>query len=1008
MQFTHLFIKRPVLSIVINTLIMICGFLSFQHITFREYPNIEIPILSVEAFYPNASAEIMETTVTNPIEDALSKIEGLEAMASSTKYESSTINLQLKEGSSIDRALLMVRDALNIAKHDLPKGMDEPIVRRNAEQNSGPPFMAMVLKSPLRTQGELFHIAKSSIRNSFRSLEGVSEAQVWGNPYTMKVRFNAHKMYTLGVTIQDITQAFSQKYIAFPAGKFRDEVPVVLDESVSTPEEFENMVIKKTGDTPILLGHIATVTLIEDTRTFRMRRGDEPCLILSISAASDANALDVSNAVKKEIEFIKQELPDDLTLELVLDQAEFIRASLGNVQQSIIEAMGLVMIIIFVFLRNIRASLIPITTIPIALLGVITVLYGFGYTLNTTTLLALVLSVGLVVDDAIVVLENIYRHIEEGMTPLQAAKKGSAEIGFAILAMTITLASVFTPIAFMQGFTGKLLIEFAVTLSSTVLISGFTALTLSPMMCSKVLSRKDKQYFPKIDKILDATHKKYDAVLQFLIPHTKYLVILAGLLLGSNVWLGMQLPDEMTPKEDRGYVWVFSPAIPGGTLDDQDHVMRKIDDSLKNLSEVEERITFMGLWGGTIVLKLTPLHTRSKSADDVANELRGVFSSFPDYDVYPASWENGLPGMSIVDVHGQFGVAIKTIGSYTDLEKTMRGFTGQMMQSPLYESVFSSLRLNYPSYKIELKPYVMEQLNIDADLVSKTIQLFFSGIRSYDFDMEAQRYEITLETDHKPWQLGEIYVSIPEKNSPHTNLISLDNVASMKPISVSKDLTHYNQMRSTTFNMTMNAGESMARGMKVFEQMKAAHLPKNLRTEWLGAAKVFAESSNEVFVLLLLGLVFIYAVLAIQFESFIDPFIILLTVPLAAFGALLFLYLFGQSLNIFTKVGLLTLIGLITKHGILLVEFANQAYEKGTALKEAAFQAAQLRLRPILMTTCAMVIGSLPLMFSTGAGSESRRAVGITLVGGLSIGTILTLVFIPFAYMTCKRLMQRK
>lgn len=1010
MTFTSLFIQRPVLSSIINALIVIWGMLSLNHITFREYPFIEVPILSVEARYPNASAETVESTVTQPLEDALSKVEGLEAMASETRYENVTINLQLKEGSSLDRGMILVRDALSLARNQLPKDVKEPTVKRNADRDTGPPFMAIMVQSTKRSQGELYHLSQTSIRNVLQSIKGVSNVQIWGNPYTMMVTIDPKKMNALGINIDDITKAFEYNNLSFPAGQFKDAVPVVLDLSVSTPEEFEKIVIKQHTSSPVLLSHVATIQLKDDYRTFRMRKGDNEATILSLSCASDANALDVSDAVKHELVHLQKTVPDDVTLTLELDQADFIRESLGNVKQSIIEAIILVMVIIFIFLRNIRASFIPIITIPIALLGVITFLYAFGYTLNTTTLLALVLAVGLVVDDAIVVLENIYRHIEEGLTPLMAAKKGSAEIGFAILAMTVTLASVFIPIAFLNGFTGKLLVEFAVTLSGAVLISGITAITLSPMMCARLLKKNDTQYFPKIDVFLGKIHKNYESCLTWIAPHMKWMAGGAALLILGNIWLATSLPGELTPKEDRGFIWIFSPFFPGHNLDTQEAWMKKIEERVKKIEGVASRLTFVGHWGGTVVLNLDPMSKRKQTASEMATMLQQVYEDFPTVDVYVSSWDNGLQDLSIVNVHGQFGAAIKTIGTYADLEKTMQGFMGKVMASNAYQEAFSSLRLNYPSLKIHVDEYTMAQLGLSPSLAAKTIEAFFSGLRHYQFEKDTTRYDITIKPESSPESLNEIYIRLPgleNGGSSKNRLISLGTCARIEPISVPKELTHYNQMRSSIFNMTMREGESISKGMEAFGKLQEQNLSKDLRTEWVGSAKMYLDSSSELVVLLILGLVFIYAVLAIQFESFLDPLIILLTVPLAAFGALFFLFIFGQSMNIFTKVGLLTLIGLITKHGILLVEFANQKREQGFSIKEAAMKAAHLRLRPILMTTFAMVIGSFPLVFSSGAGSESRRAIGLTLVGGLSVGTFLTLTMIPFAYVVFKGLMEK-
>lgn len=803
------------------------------------------------------------------------------------------------------------------------------------------------------------------------------------------------------LNIDDVTRAFETQNVAFAAGKYRDEVPVIFDLSVSSVQEFENMVVKNRPENPVLLKDIAQVELQENRRSFRMRVGDEPALVMVLSCASDANALEVSNSVKTELKRVQEDLPNDVQVSLLLDQAEFIRESLGNVEKSIIEAILLVIVIIFVFLRNFRASLIPVMTIPISLIGVTTILYAFGYSLNTTTLLALVLAVGLVVDDAIVVLENIYRYIEKGLSPLEASKKGSAEIGFAILAMTVTLASVFAPIAFMTGFTGKLLVEFAVTLSGAVLISGVTALTLSPMMCSKLLKPHQGHLLPSVDVALEKLHTGYSSTLSWL--DSKRLLIVGGaiLILVFNVVIGFSLPGELTPKEDRGMVSVYTPPIPGKNIDAIDENLKGIEKKLQNVPDVAQRLTFLGGFGGVVVLQLKPIKERSKSASDIANELRGMFASYP-IDAYPSSWDNGLPDLSLVETFGEIGVAIKTSGSYESLETQLQEFANDARNSNKFDKAFSSLQLNYPSYKIELDRYVLAQMGLSPALISKTIEAYFSGIRYYDFRKDSVRYDITIEGMEKPWDLSQLYV-----HDMKGQAVSLATVAKMKPVLVPKELTHYNQMRSAIFNMDLIPGQSIGKAMASFDELKKQHLPKNLRTSWVGAAKVFEDSSNDVFILLIMGLIFIYAIMAIQFESFTDPFIILLTVPLAGLGALLLLWLCGQSLNIFTKVGFLTLVGLITKHGILLVEFANHEMTQGRSAFDAMMTAANLRLRPILMTTLAMVIGSLPLIFTGGAGSESRRAIGLTLVGGLSLGTFLTLTLIPFAYIFIKELKKR-
>lgn len=1001
MNITSIFLKKPVLAIVINTMITIFGMLSISHVTFREYPNIEVPILSVEAFYPNASAEVCEYAVTNPLEEALSKVEGLDEMASQTRFQFVSISIRLKEGTSIDRTMLLMRDAISQVKGDLPHEVKEPVIKRNAERDSGPPFMAIMVASQSRSFGDIYHFATGQLKNIFQSIKGVAKVQIWGNPYDMKVSLDRKKMYTLGVNVDDITTALKSYNLAFPGGMVRDEIPVVMDLSLHSIQDFENLKIKSGEGGSLFLKDVAKVTMEEDRRSFRMRYQGSPAVIISISPSSDANVLDVSRLVKEEFERQKEEIPEDMELSLEIDQGDFIRASMSNVKSSILEAILLVGAIIFLFLGSLRASLIPILTIPISLIGAVTILFAFGYSLNVITLLAFVLAVGLVVDDAIVVLENIHRHIEEGDTPLMAAKKGSAEIGFAIIAMTMTLASVFIPIAFLKGFTGKLLVEFAVTLSGTVIISGITALTLSPLMCSRILKKHEKHRFPKVDLYIGITQSLYKKAFERIVQKPLWVGGVAVLVMILNTIFFSWMPSELAPKEDRNIMWAYTPQVPGKNIDTLDETVFALEEKLKNVEGVDKILVFMGDWGGSVVLQLAPSEKRKISANALSKQIQGTLVNFPSAEVYASSWDSGLPNLEIVESHAEFGVAVQTTENYKVLNRVMQGFRNKADESKKYKSAFFDLKFNLPSFVFDMNHYELGKLGILPVQVSETIQAYFSGIRYYEFYRDQVKYNVNIVAEDKPWNLSDLYIT-----KPTGERVSLASIGTLRLTSVPKELKHYNQMRAAIFNGELLEGKTIQDAMHDFEGLKK-ELPKNMRTEWVGQAKIFSESSSDMMLLLILGVIFIFAILAIQFESFFDPLIILTTVPLASLGALFLLWMTGQSINIFTQVGLLTLIGLITKHGILLTEFANQKVREGHSILDAIKISTELRLRPIMMTTLAMVIGAVPLVLGGGAGCESRRAVGIALIGGLSLGTLMTLTLVPMFYMWIKNLQKR-
>jgi multidrug efflux pump len=682
-----------------------------------------------------------------------------------------------------------------------------------------------------------------------------------------------------------------------------------------------------------------------------------------------------------------------MELKVVLDQADFIRASLNNIQHSIIEAILLVLVIIFLFLRNVRATLVPILTIPVSLIGSLLLLKICGFTLNTITLLAMVLSIGLVVDDAIVVLENIERHLVKGKTPLQAAISGSREIGFAIIAMTLTLASVYMPIAFIQGAVGKLFIEFAVTLAGSVLISGIVALTLSPLMCAKILRHEKKRLFPKIDHFIHQLEHYYQQTLEYSLQRPKLVLCVAGGTFLSLIYLFSHLPSEIAPKEDRGLIGVYLPHIPGKDIKTLSAYVKRVEDKLHDLPDATGMISFMGDWGANVLVTLQPQKYRKQSAEALVRVLKPQMDQLPSIDAHTWSWDSGLPGLDDMIASSEITMDISTSSGYRKLFEQMENVRKTIDDTQEFAYVRQDLSLDTPGYSIVLDPNAVFKLGFSTFQVAKTVEVFFSGQQSLFFQKEGIRYPITLEGTSMPWSLDELYLT-----NPQGKRISLGTLGELRTSTVPKDLNHYNQLRSATLSVGLKPDQHMKLALPRIWEITSTILSEDFKRDWTGSAKMYNKSSMAMLLLFGLAVIFIYAILAVQFENFLDPFIILLTIPLGCFGALLTAWMFNQSLNIYTEIGLVTLIGLITKHGILIVEFANQLIEGGKTVQAAIREAARLRLRPILMTTAAMIFGALPLILSSGAGIEARRAIGIILVGGLSFGTLFTLFILPKVY----------
>ncbi|HHF0524153.1 TPA: efflux RND transporter permease subunit [Legionella anisa] len=1001
MKFTSYFLKHPVIAIILNSMILLLGILCFHSLSLREYPDISFPVITVNTHYPNASPELVESVVTNVLEDQLAGVEGLELMTSRSNPGKSYITLRFRPGTSMEKALNATHEAARLAQAELPTTVKAPIIERQ-RQADGLPFIGIALESSSLNFGELTHYANLNLKNVFRSLKGVASVDVWGQPFTYSIQLDQKKLYRFGINVDEVANAIANNRFSLPAGNYQNKIPTTLDFELKTPEDYENLIIKTQNHYPVFLKSLARIQLTTDNNQFRVKVNGNSGLVLAINRANDANPIEVSQSVRKELNALKKGLPEDIKTKIIIDQSEFIKASLKNIQSSILESIFLVLVIIFIFLRNIRATIIPLIAIPISLLGSLLFLKIAGFTINQMTLLAMVLAVGLVVDDAIIVLENIWRHIEDDLSPMDAALKGSKQIGFAIVAMTLTLTSVYAPIALIDGMIGQLFIEFAVALAGSVFISGIVALTLSPLMCATFLHKNTKQLWPAIDRFLSKLAQYYYKLLNIIIYRKKTILLTLLLSLSISLLFYKVIPGETAPKEDRGLVGIYTPPVSGDNLDTLEANTKRVQQSIGKIPEAKNTLTFLGNWGSSIVMPLEAHKQRNRSAEQIVNSLKPKTEQLPSVDASVWSWDSGLPGVEDARNNSELELVISTTENFRQLFDATEHFKKTLDQNKEFASTHYDLRLDSMGYSVNIDKNALAQLGLTPAQLAKTIEVFFSGDKSMSFQKDGVSYNLTLEGSSKPWTLNELYLTTPSGKR-----ISLGAVAQMKRRAQPTALEHVNQMRATTLYAQLPEKQSFKKGMNKLLKLAKENLPNQYKLSWAGAAKAYTESSHTMVLLFALSILFIYAILAAQFENFVYPFIILFTVPLACFGALFFAYLFGQSLNIFTQIGLVTLVGLISKHGILIVEFANQLQKEGFALTEAIKKSCSLRLRPILMTTGAMVFGAIPLVLSHDAGAEARHAIGTVLIGGLCIGTLFTLFVLPAVYFMISKIIKK-
>jgi multidrug efflux pump len=1009
MSLFELCIRRPVLSTVLSLLVLVIGAVSYTRLAVREYPKIDEPVVSVETQYLGASAEVIESQITKVLEDSLAGIEGVELLTSQSRSERSNINVRFRITRDPDSAAADVRDKVARVRARLPETVEEPVIAK-VESDSFP-VIWMAVSAGDRSPLEVSDYLNRYVKPRLSVLPGAADVRIFGERKTsMRINVDRDRLAAYRLTPADIEAALRRQNIELPSGRIESakrEFSIVAATDLSTRLEFENLIIANSNGYPVRLRDVADVVVgAVEERVIARYRGI-PAIHMGLVKQATANPLDLSRELRAEVVKINESLPHGMKIDIAYDSSVFIERSIDSVFKTIGEAVLLVVLVIFFFLRNFRATLVPLVTIPLSLVGAFALMYAFGFTINTLTLLAMVLAIGLVVDDSIVVLENIYRNIEAGMERVAAAVKGIKEIGFAVVAMTLTLTAVYAPLAFATGRTGRLFIEFALALAGAVLVSGFVALTLSPMMCSKLLRHQPKhgRVFTLIEGWLDALTQGYARSLAWVLGRRWIMVVawLATAALGA-VFFSL-LRSELAPLEDRGVIFGRLQAPPGSTVQYTSEQLRAVESYYKTIPEA---VAYNAIAGfptvdfGNAILRLKPWEQRTRKQQDIARELNAKFQQLPGvvgFAVNPPSL-----GQSPRTLPVEYVIMAQV--PYADLDRMVQNFIAEISKTGVLISPQSDLRLNTPELRVDVNRDKLGDLGISVESVGLALQTMLGGRQVTRFKKDGEQYDVIVQVAprdrSRPNDISDIYV-----RGRDGTMVQLANVVHVLEGVSPQSLNHFQRLRAVTISAQVAPGYALGDALKIMDDTAKRVLPTGAITDLNGVSREFRDSQGSIYLTFALALIFIYLVLAAQFESFADPFVIMLSVPLSMTGALAALWATGGTWNIYSQIGIVTLVGLITKHGILIVEFANQLQERGEELFEAVRHSAVLRLRPILMTTGAMVLGAVPLALSHGAGAESRIQIGWVIVGGMAFGTLLTLFVVPTMYTLMEQFLGR-
>ncbi|TAF31944.1 MAG: efflux RND transporter permease subunit [Cytophagales bacterium] len=1003
-------IQRPVLAIVMSLLIVIFGAIGFSYLGVREYPSVEPPVINVSTVYTGANAEIIESQITEPLEESINGISGIRTLSSTSRDGRSNITVEFDLSVDLETAANDVRDRVSRSLGQLPNDVDPPIVMK-ADADSQP-IMFLNLRSTKRSLLEINDIADRQVKERIQTIAGVSSIQIWGEKkYAMRLWIDPVKLASYRLTASDVLTALGRQNVELPSGSIEGkatELTVRTLGRMQTVEDFSNLIVKEEADRVVKFQDIGKVELAPENERTLMRRDGEPGVGLAIVPQPGANQIAIADEVYKRVAQIEKELPADLKLVINSDYTRLVRRSIKEVEETVFIAFGLVALIIFLFLRDWRSTFIPLTAIPVSLIGAFFIMYICGFSINVLTLLGIVLSIGLVVDDAIVVLENIYTKIEEGQTPWQAAMSGSKEIYFAIISTTVTLAAVFLPVIFLQGLTGRLFREFGIVVAGSVIISAFVSLSLTPMLSSKLLKARHQQ--PWFYRVTEPFFKWLNAAYESSLEGFMQVRWLAWVLMVGFIGIIYALfkfeaiPSELAPMEDRKQMRVQATLPEGSTFDFTDQFVIKLAEIVKGELKPGEAESVMTITSpgfgssstnsGFVRIALTERDLRDRSQMQIAESLQAKMKKVAGGRIFVSQDQTIQTGQRGSSLPVQFVIQAS---SYEKLKKIVPEMMKKVSESPVFQASDVNLKFTKPEIRLEIDRARAQNLGVSIQDIAQTLQLGLSGRRFGYFLMNGKQYQVIGQIERSDRNDIVDLKSLFVKNN-RGELIQLDSFVKLTEQSSPPQLIRFNRSASATVQAGLAKGITLGQGVTEMERIAKETLDDTYTTALDGPSREMRESSSSLLFAFGLALVLIYLILAAQFESFIDPVIILLTVPLALCGALLSLWDFSQTLNVFSQIGIITLVGLVTKNGILIVEFANQRKETGIAKLEAVKQAAAARFRPIVMTSLCAILGVLPIALALGNGSESRVSMGIAVVGGLLFSTVLTLYIIPAIY----------
>jgi multidrug efflux pump len=1001
MKLSDVSIRRPVFATVMSLLLVLLGAVSFFKLQLREYPRIDVPVVNVSTRLVGASSEVIESQVSKILEDSISGIDGVDVVTSISRSERSQITVSFKLEKDPDNAAADVRDRVSRVRGRLPQAVEEPVIAK--VEADATPTIQVALSSPDMSPLQLSDLANRVLKPRLQTVPGAADVVINGErKFAMRIWLDADKLSSYRLIVQDVEDALRRQNLEVPAGRIESqqrEFNVTARTDLNTPAQFGEVSLKVVNGYSVRLRDVARIAEGPADERSSVRLNGVPAISVGVIRQATANPLEVAEGVRKILPVVALDLPASVKVQVANDNAVFIERSIAAVYKTIAEAMLLVAVVVFVFLRHLRAAVIPLVTIPVSLIGTFSLMALAGFTINTLTLLALVLAIGLVVDDAIVVLENIFRHIEEGMAPFQAALRGAREIGFAVVAMTLTLAAVYAPLVFTPGRTGRLFVEFALTLAGAVLVSGFVALTLTPMMCSQLLKHEvePNRFDRSMEHWLGSLARGYTFALRWVLLGRRWLVVAVMLASAAgSVWLFMNAKNELAPLEDRGVVVSNVNAPDGSTLAYTSRYLREIERIGMEYPEFDRVFTVSGnptVSQGIAFLRAKDWDDRSKTTIQLARELQPRFAGLPGVTASPIT----PPSLGQGFRERPINFVIVTSDSYDNLSRVSQQLLAEMAKNPGLVQPETDLRLNKPEIFLEVDRDRAADAGVSVEQVARTVETMLGGRNVTRYKRDAEQYDVIVQTEGAdritPDQIDHLFV-----RGRSDVMLPLSSMVKVREAVSPRELNHFNQRRSVTITANLAPGYALGEALQYMDEAAKKVLKPGYATELGGSSREFRESSSALGLVFGLSALFIFLVLAAQFESFVDPLVIMTAVPLSMLGALLAMHWTGGTLNVYSKIGLITLIGLITKHGILIVEFSNQLRQQGEPLLEALLKASSMRLRPILMTTGAMVLGALPLALATGAGAESRQQIGWVIVGGMSLGTVLTLFVVPTVY----------